>query len=62
MLKLGAGLAQGFLALLGEKVKFVNRLMADEVRNIRPVKINPVEYSSLKLKINSLKNETNMTW
>jgi len=30
LLKLGAGLAQGFLALLGEKVKFVNRLMADE--------------------------------
>ena len=31
LLKLGAGLAEGFLALLGEKVKFINGLMADEV-------------------------------
>eukprot|EP00092_Neocalanus_flemingeri_P027440 GFUD01029761.1.p1 GENE.GFUD01029761.1~~GFUD01029761.1.p1 ORF type:complete len:276 (-),score=95.50 GFUD01029761.1:40-867(-) len=30
LFKIGGSLAQGFLALLGEKVKFVNRLLADE--------------------------------
>jgi len=30
LLKLGAGLAEGFLALLGEKVKFINGLLADK--------------------------------
>ena len=51
LLKLGAGLAEGFLALLGEKVKFINGLLADKVCIVYVMQTVSIEF--LKMQIQS---------